>query len=58
MSSHESRHEHTDEQVMAAYAILVDAGWLPPKRNGTVDDVRHALTAAESQPRSDGDSRA
>lgn len=36
----------SDAGVMRAYALLVEAGWIPPKRNGTVDDVRAAIEAA------------
>jgi hypothetical protein len=34
------------DPVMAVYAALVEADWLPPKRNGTVDDLRAALRDA------------
>jgi len=34
------------DPALSVYAALVDADWLPPKRNGTVDDVRKALRDA------------
>lgn len=38
----------SDAAVMRAYALLVEAGWLPPNRNGTVDDVRAAIEATST----------